>query len=131
MVNEACNLIMANLDRRKYDLFCEQPYRLILPPRSQKTHLSGRARADLVVVSKKRGKPPPRNENFTRSVLTVIEVKRIFSPTGNIVQDLRRLAEFKRLHGTAGAFLFLVSEGLRPPAYVNDGGSSKAGFASG
>jgi hypothetical protein len=90
-------------------------------------HIGGRARADLVVVSKNGSHPSANNENFDDSVSIVIEVKRRSAQNANVQHDLHRLAEFKRRNPRARAFLFLVSEAQRPARFVNNDGWSIRG----
>ena len=127
MVTEACNLLFANLRRDTYDLYCEKQYSLLVHPGGILKHITGRTRADLILVKKNDKISAPTNQNFARAVYSVIEVKRGSAQWGGVQSDLRRLAEFKHHNQNARAFLLLVSEGQLPETFVDDGGWSQRG----
>ena len=118
MVNEACNLIYANLTTG-LQLLCEWRYSFLVPPKSNLCRIRS-ARADLIVA--RSDKLVARNQNISRLVDSVVEVKRGSAQSALIKRDLLRLAEFKSLNPQARAFLFLVSEAKLPKQFVSKEG---------
>jgi len=124
MVNEACNLIYANLTG-DFQLLCEWKYTFLIPEGSETDKLTPKSRADLIVA--RHNKVLPRNQNIWSLVDSVVEVKRGSAQNPLVTDDLLRLGEFKSLNPKARAFLFLVSESQRPTRFVSEKGRAILG----
>lgn len=117
LVAEACNLIYANLKDGE-TLVCEKQYVHLLPQDMWPDGLGRRSRADLVVLNGISPGEAASETSLGAHVSVVVEVKRASAPKGQIEDDLKRLATFKRVSPNARAFLFVVSESYRPKKFV-------------
>ena len=117
LVAEVCNLIQANL-KGPFILRCEVRYEELLPGIAKSGILTQKARADLVIVEKPKGRDKP-------SPKFIIEVKRATASKGQIDNDLQRLAAVRNHHRAIRAFLFIIAEAKRPNRFVNKQGATR------
>ena len=122
IVAEACNLIQANL-ANSLILRPECQYRRLVPPGTQINEIGALARADLVILSNE-ANPISRDDDLSRHVQFVMEVKRGSAARAAIDDDLTRLYSFLRVTETkARCFLIVVSESKAPNRFISDGKS--------
>ena len=120
LVAEICNIIYANLPEY-LTLRCEVQYTELLGGNPHPNELTQRARADLVVAAKVKGKREGAEPKF------VIEVKRGSAPPGQINSDLRRLAAVRTSNPGIRTMMFLVAEAHLPKRFVAAEGKSILG----
>jgi hypothetical protein len=104
IIGEACHIVYANISESD-SLICEKMYK------EMGIRGAGQTRADLVIIDK-----------TTQKEKIIIEVKRNSASGKLINDDLKRLAEVKKTKKNVRCFLLLVSQSLRPKAFVNDNG---------
>lgn len=115
LISELCSLVQAKLPE-SLRLYPEVMYSHLL--KSESKYLSGKCRADLVILDGDHSSP--YKNNISKHVQFIFEVKRYGSPTNEINEDLRRLYHFKKsCHSKSRAFLIIASEAELPTEFVD------------
>lgn len=124
LVAELCGLVQARRPR-KHHLGCELTYSTFLNFPDPTGTLGNSSRVDLALSGSKLVND--NESEFLKNIHIIIEVKRAEANPDLIWKDLRRLYAALKLQKKKGmrAFLFLVSQGKRPEAFVDNDGWSK------
>lgn len=124
LVTELRSLMHANLPD---DLFlkCEVGYAHLVKNVPRHPAIAGRARADLVAVTKVES--PNKPGKLLYSPRHVFEFKRAGAPTRDIDKDLMRLAAFQSSRPISRAFLVVLSEAGRNDRFVTEDGKTRVG----
>ena len=115
LVSELCSLIQAKLPD-SLRLYPEVMYSRLL--KSDNKYLSGKCRADLVILEA--GSYDPYEDNVSKHVKYIFEIKRYRAPTKDINDDFRRLYHYKKsCKSKIRAFLVIASEAELPTQFVD------------